>query len=377
MTDHHNTAPPNIAVGGPPAPPRPGRFQRYLAWWVALGALLFVVASTAVAFTIITVPYYLLEPGAVRPTTTAIVVEGTESYPPEGEIDFTTVAIRRDVTVWEWLFARFDDSVDIVDKTVIDGHRTPDEQRRLTQLQMSQSQDDAVFVALRYLGYEVETLSFGAMVTTITAELPSAEVLELGDIVLSFAGEPVTDAASLVALTRRHRPGDIVEAEVVREGDDDPVTVLVPLVEHPEEAGVAFIGIGVQNEFDISAPFVVAIDAGTVRGPSAGLAFTLGIIDVLTPGELTGGRHVATTGTIDRAGNVGRVGGVPQKVVAAREAGVEVFLVPSSEYDEALRYAGDMEVWPVDTLADALEALALSGGDVPAGDSHLAAASSE
>ncbi|MCB0993759.1 MAG: PDZ domain-containing protein [Acidimicrobiales bacterium] len=409
MTDDDNTAPPNIAAPGATedtAAPgatedtaAPGAtedtaaqgatadtlpsevgvaaqsiWQRFFLWWLALGVLLFMVASTAIAFSIITVPYYLLEPGAVRPTSDAIIVEGTEAYPPEGEIDFTTVAIRRDVTVWEWIFAKLDDSVDIVDKEVIDGDRTADEQRRYTQLQMSQSQDDAVFVALSYLGYEPQKLERGAMVTSLVAELPSAEVLELGDIVVGFDGQPVDDAQGLIALTSQASPGDVVEMEVLRAGSADPVTVEVTLVEHPdpERPDAAFIGIGL-NEFNIDVPFEVSIDVGSVRGPSAGLAFTLGIIDVLTPGELTGGRHIATTGTIDRDGNVGRVGGVPQKTVAARESGVEVFIVPSSEYDEAIEYAGDMEVRPVDTLEEALAVLAEVGGDVPSVPSDLAA----
>jgi PDZ domain-containing protein len=113
----------------------------------------------------------------------------------------------------------------------------------------------------------------------------------------------------------------------------------------------------------------VQIDSGAVGGPSAGLAFTLGVIDVLTPESLTGGQRIATTGTMDSSGTVGPVGGVQQKTVAVRRAGATLFLVPSNEYDEAKKYAGDMRVERVDTLDDALEVLASVGGGTDAVES--------
>jgi PDZ domain-containing protein len=111
----------------------------------------------------------------------------------------------------------------------------------------------------------------------------------------------------------------------------------------------------------------VSIDSGQVGGPSAGLAFTLGLIDKLSAGELTGGRTVAATGTIDVDGFVGDVGGVPQKTAAVIASGASVFLVPANEFDEATARAGTrLEVVKVDTLKDALSALGRLGGDVAA-----------
>jgi PDZ domain-containing protein len=111
-------------------------------------------------------------------------------------------------------------------------------------------------------------------------------------------------------------------------------------------------------------PFDVSIDPGQVRGPSAGLAFTLAVLDVLTPGDLTGGHPVAVTGTIDGLGNVGPIGGAEYKAIAAREAGAELFLVPAGEEDIAASRVGDgVTIVPVATLDDALEALAEIGGN--------------
>jgi len=115
---------------------------------------------------------------------------------------------------------------------------------------------------------------------------------------------------------------------------------------------------------DYDLPIDVSIDSDRVGGPSAGLAFALAIVDVLTPGELTGGANVATTGTIRIDGSVGRVGGVKQKTFAALESDVELFIVPIDEEEEARSFAGDaMRVVGVETLDDAIEALSELGGN--------------
>ena len=133
----------------------------------------------------------------------------------------------------------------------------------------------------------------------------------------------------------------------------------------PDDPERAIIGIEPEDRivgFDL--PIDVTIDSGTVGGPSAGLAFTLAVLDVLTPGELTGGRRVAVTGTMAIDGTVGPVGGGAQKAIAVREADYEAFLVPSDEVDEVREAVGDdLEVIAVDTLAEALAALDSLGGN--------------
>jgi PDZ domain-containing protein len=131
--------------------------------------------------------------------------------------------------------------------------------------------------------------------------------------------------------------------------------------------GEAQVGILSNAEYDF--PVEVKIDTGDVGGPSAGLAFTLTILDELSPGNLTGGRAVAVTGTIEDDGAIGEIGGVEQKAAAARHAGARLFIVPEGEAAEARRYADGMKVAAVTDLDGALAALERSGGDplVPAG----------
>jgi PDZ domain-containing protein len=137
--------------------------------------------------------------------------------------------------------------------------------------------------------------------------------------------------------------------------------------------GVRVAPVALEYEF----PFDITIDTGDVGGPSAGLAFTLGIIDDLTPGDLTGGTDIAVTGTIAGDGTVGPVGGTGQKAAAARDAGISLFLVPRDDYEDAVARAGDdLEVVAVDTVDQALEALRERGGnvdDLPASGESAAA----
>jgi PDZ domain-containing protein len=140
-----------------------------------------------------------------------------------------------------------------------------------------------------------------------------------------------------------------------------PITTIAA----PEDPGRAVIGIAPEDRIvDFDFPVDVTIDSGNVGGPSAGLAFTLAVLDVLTPGELTGGHRVAVTGTMSLDGTVGPVGGAAQKAITVRDAGYEVFLVPSDELDEVQATVGsDLQVVAVDTLAEALEALGSLGGN--------------
>jgi PDZ domain-containing protein len=141
--------------------------------------------------------------------------------------------------------------------------------------------------------------------------------------------------------------------------------VTLQTIAAPDEPQRAVIGIAPEDRivgFDF--PVDVTIDSGTVGGPSAGLAFTLAVLDVLTPGELTGGHRVAVTGTMSLDGTVGPVGGAAQKAITVRDAGYEVFLVPTDELDDVKAAIGDdLEVIAVDTLAQALDALASLGGN--------------
>ena len=204
--------------------------------------------------------------------------------------------------------------------------------------------------------------------TECVAYAPADEVLDPGDRILRVDGVAIETLDDLAPVLAEHEPGDEVLVVFDRPGEGER-SGEVELIGAPSEDGQRTI-IGFQP-FDTSRaelPFQVSIDSGEIGGPSAGLAFTLTLIDELTPGELTGGKQVAVTGTIDIDGNVGAIGGLVAKTSAVAQMGAELFLVPLAQGEEdiarAREVAGDrLDIVPVATLDDALAALAAVGGN--------------
>lgn len=317
---------------------------------------------------------YILAPGSATDTADAVVVSGAETFDPQGEIAFTTVTIRRSISVWEWFWARYDDTSELVPAEEIDGDRSREETRQVTQFQMNQSQDTATLVALNFLGFELVPEVEGAFVLRLVEDSPAEAVLQLGDLITEVNGTPVRASEDLGDAIRALAPGDEVDISLRRANEDGgrdgsdedavPVDLTIELAAHPDIEGSGFLGVQIETPIRADAPFDVGFEVGRVRGPSAGLAFSLAIIDVLSEGELTGGLKVATTGTISVNGVVGPVGGVPQKIEAAKRSGIELFLVPPSELLDAAAAAGDdLDVRCIQTLSDAVLVLAELGGN--------------
>ena len=336
---------------------------------VTIGVLLAVVPIIAGIF--IRVPYYLISPGEARGVAELIKVkgDGAKIFPPKGKILFTTVSLAGDVNVFEALSGWLDDEVEVIPEKQITGGAPRTEVRQLNIQAMVDSKLTATKVALERLGYRVSVNGNGALVTMVSPGDPADGQLQVGDVIKSVDGEAVTLHDQVVSKVRQHKPGDTITIGFQRGGADKSVEL--KSIAGPD--GAARVGVTLQtNELKYDFPVDVSIETGLVGGPSAGLAFTLALIDDLTDGELTGGRNVAVTGTIDADGNVGQVGGVAQKTVTARNAGSIAFLVPPEEEKDAKRFAGKMQIIAVKTLADALEALHRLGGSevaLPAGHS--------
>jgi PDZ domain-containing protein len=337
-------------------------------WFVLAGAVVVITIAVVVA-AMVKVPYYLLSPGSVRATEDLIRVDGAQTYAQDGQVGYTTVSVQH-ATALGWLVAHLDDSISIFPEKDILGSSSPSENRQQNLQAMTDSKETASAVALSRLGYDVSVTGTGALVVQVagTAEepTPASGVLEVGDTVVSVGDTPVTKSDELVAAIGARAPGDVVQLGVQPFREDGTRTTelrTVTLGARPNETDKAFLGVSsATRDLDYHMPFTVDVDSGSVGGPSAGLAFTLGIMDVLTPDSITGGHKVATTGTINADGSVGAVGGVHQKTIAVRESGAELFLVPSSEYDEAQKYAGSLRIEKVDNVDDALRVLATIGG---------------
>ena len=313
-----------------------------------------------IAGLLIHVPYYLISPGEARGVTELIKVkgDGAKVYTPKGSILFTTVSLTGQANLYQALVGWLDDEIEVIPEARITGGASRERVRQVNVEAMVDSKLTATKVALEHLGYRVSIAGDGAQVTLVQAGNPADGHLQVGDIITRVDGEAVSLHHEVVTKVRQHLPGDVIEIGFRRKGTDQTVS-LKPI----ESESGARIGVQLQtHELRYNFPVDVTIETGLVGGPSAGLAFTLALLDELSPGELTGGGAVAVTGTIDIEGKVGQVGGVAQKTVTARRAGAVAFLVPYEEAKEARVFAGEMKIVPVRTLGDALAALEELGG---------------
>jgi Lon-like protease len=331
------------------------------------GALLVLLVALG---SVLPVPYVVLVPGPVTNTlgtvATAsggtrpvVAASGAQTYPTSGRLYLTTVGVvpgscSNHPTLWQALQAWWNHEETVEPHQVI---CPPDESSQQVQQQneneMSQSQRDAVTAALLQLGYKPTKTT--VLVGDVSPGTPADGKLESGDAIDAVNGTQVTDPTQLRKLINAVGVGGQVTIDVTRNGKHRSLQV------HTIDGGGGRPIVGVQ--LDINARFSkpkvkIGIDPADVGGPSAGLAFTLGIIDKLTPGSLTAGRTVAVTGTIDGFGTVGPIGGIQQKIAGARRGGATVFLAPAADCADAKKVApSNMTLVKVDTLKTALAAL--------------------
>lgn len=329
-------------------------------WWYAVALTL--VAATGLAAALLPIPYYSIAPASAVSADDFVEVDGAPTFPSEGEVLFATVSLRH-VTVLEAVRGWIDPTISVVEQDfVIPPQIPPSELREFNRDLMELSQRSALVVAFQRLGYDVVERN-GARVAQVAPESPSAGVVSEGDTIVALEGQAVSTMEQLVELLGHQRPGAAVQL-TVEDVDGNVRQVEITLGSHPETPDRAFLGLTLFTRFALNLPFEVDIKTSTIGGPSAGLAFTLQLLDELTEGELTGGLRVAATGTIELDGTVGSVGGVAQKAVAVTRADADVFLVPAGEAELARRHAGgDVRVEGVESLDDALRILADAGGD--------------
>lgn len=318
-----------------------------------LAGLLLVVVLGAVGGTI-QVPYVALGPGPTFNTlgqdkgTDVITIKGATSYRGTGHLNMTTVSVRDGLTLFGalglWVNGR--DAV-VPRETVYPPDQTTQQVEQQNTQDFQRSESSAVVSALRYLKYP-----FTVTVGSVTKKSPSAGVLAPGDRLTSIDGTAVTTAAQVSKTLTGTRPGQSIKVGYVRNGAAATGTVVLG---HRPEADEAqgFLGIAPADSPDV--PFTVDISLANIGGPSAGLMFALGVVDKLTPGQLNNGAFVAGTGTITNDGTVGPIGGIPFKMVAAKEAGATTFLVPSMNCKEAKANApAGLDLVKVDTLTGAV-----------------------
>jgi Lon-like protease len=232
-------------------------------------------------------------------------------------------------------------------------------ERRLGQRDMTDSQKVAAVVALSRLGYKVRARSAGVTVLLVQNDAPAAKVLRPNDVIVAANGRPVRSVTDLRAILAPARPGDPVKLRYRRGGRVHEATVKT--VADPENPKRAIVGVSADDQLQVNLPIPIRIDANGVGGPSAGLAFALDILEELGR-DVARGRKIAATGALALDGSVEPIGGVKQKTLGARRAGVDAFLVPAGDNaQEARRYADGLPIVPVKSFPQALRALATIG----------------
>ena len=324
---------------------------------LAVAALLAVVAGVLY---VVPSDHYLFLPDRARPVDALLSIDDENVQPDDGTTDegvyMVDILVRR-ASLLERLVPEITEGATLVPGHAVNPVGVSESQRRQTSLnQMSRSQEIAVTVALRALGYEVDVEEQGAEVTTVLPDRPAEGVLEVGDIVIGAEGTPIRRARQLQQALEGVEPGQDVSLTIVREGEEMKVTVgTLPAEQDPSRP---VMGVIIEQAATFEFPLEVEIDAGDIGGPSAGLAFALGITDELGD-EITCGRRITVTGELDLEGAVQAIGGVKQKAIGAEQSGADVFVVPEDNAEEAREYASEeLEVVPVETYEEAVEALA-------------------
>ncbi|HSZ38196.1 MAG TPA: S16 family serine protease, partial [Acidimicrobiales bacterium] len=263
---------------------------------------------------------------------------------------------------------------------------TTNENQYLDQgyLEMAQAQSFATAAALSRLGYTVTSTNAGALIYGIAPGSPAASTLHVAQVITAVNSTPVTTDCSLIDALHGLTPGTKASLTVEESSINDvgqfvsgpTATKSVTLGTPPKglvdtgcgapSTPTAYLGIEPQTQQDWQFPVKVSVRTQNIGGPSAGLAMTLGIIDKLSSGRLTGNRIIAATGTIDQDGNVGDVGGVAEKTIAVERAGATVFFVPTVELKAAESKATpQLHVYAVNNLSQVLRILTSLGGSVP------------
>ena len=300
--------------------------------------------------------YYFMSPGP--PYQWEIDYGNNDNYTFEGNLFQLTVR-RDEANVFVYLWSLINESYDLYPREVIlpDGV-TPEELSEISIQNMRTSENVAIAVALKNIGYEIESKGDGVAVVGLLDDSPVKDKLKKGDLINSINNTDIYSATEFIATLRTYLVGETVSIGLLREidGIKEQIYIKTTLVEHVEYEGepmVGFLATTVNERFDF--PFEIDIKTGNVGGPSAGLMMALNVYNNLIPEDITNSKIIAGTGTIEIDGSVGPVGGIKQKIIAAKRAGAELILVPVSNFEEAQPFETDKTaIVAVDSFDEAL-----------------------
>ncbi|MHB8643073.1 MAG: S16 family serine protease [Gaiellaceae bacterium] len=299
---------------------------------------------------------YIFLPDRAHPVGPLVTVQGGRAPKDGGAIYFVDIFVRKATLIerlWPGIHegAQLVPASDVLPKGVNETQRVQADQREMTH-----SQQLAAAVALRAAGYHVIARPTGVLVEQVAGNAPAAGLLQPTDVIVAADGKRVLVPADLRRIVGAKTAGSIIRLTIRRGAQQELLDVKT--VADPSQRGRSIIGIIVSQAAFIKLPLTVKINAGNVGGPSAGLAFALDILEQLGH-DVDHGQKIAATGQIELDGSITPIGGVEQKTIGVRRAGVHVFLVPAGDNAvEARRYAGGVRIVAVHSFQQALRALA-------------------
>ena len=314
---------------------------------------------------VVTVPFVALGPGPTFDTLgeydgkPVVAIEGTPVKPTSGHLNMTTVSQRDGLSLGQALVLWGSGSQQLVPRDLVFPPEKSREDIEKTQsADFQNSEDNAEYAALSFLKFDR-----AVTVEKVTDPGPSVGKLQVGDAVDKVDGIPVPDIATFTKLLKATKPDQEITLDFRRK-NSPPGTATVKLGRN-DDRDYGYLGIAVLDA--PWAPFTIDFNLANIGGPSAGLMFSLAVIDKLTTGDLNGAKFVAGTGTITGDGKVGPIGGITHKMSTAAEAGATVFLVPADNCDDARTVAQDsMTLIKSETLTQTVEALnTLTAGGKP------------
>jgi PDZ domain-containing protein len=368
-----------VPVEVSPGQARPNTLgRRHLVWalplvLLAFGAITAVLLAALLPGTLraenrdqVEAPYALV-PSDADPVAPRLSFDAVERYPADGTVLFVTVRLP-EISLLDWWAGEPEAEIGFYSYEDKYGTQTPSQQQQANLQMMRTAKETAEYVALSHLGYPATLVPGDVIIDELVClrvaddgscaeRAPSDEVLDPGDTLLVVDGDELSTVDDLGPIT--------VEFDRPGKGEQSGEIELTSDPDDPERTIIGFVPFDTARA---DLPFEIDIDTEAIGGPSAGLAFTLTLIDELTPGELTGDNAVAVTGTIRTNGSVGPIGGLVQKTSAVKQMGAKVFIVPTEQGPDDLARAravagDDLVVIDVASLDEALAALAEYGGN--------------
>jgi len=379
--------------------------RRRRRWLRVTGLVVGVLVVLAAIASFITLPYYAIIPGSAQAVEPLIAVPSHLAQHHKGSVDLVDVEISQ-VRAIDWIYFELDGNATILPEQDLLGPETAAQYNTEGVVDMADAQQAATVVALRQLGYRVTASPAGALLYALQPGSPAEQSLAVGEVVTAVGSTPVDSAASLGKALEGVAPGSVVTFRVHQFSSSHSSAVRVHLgvwriqgrgssatlecragtsrlpvaklvtsggalaVPRKGEAGHPVACVGSLNTEDWyrvgKLPLRVNLNSEGIVGPSAGLAFTLGLIQKLDRFDLTGGLKVAATGTMSITGQVGAIGAIQQKTIAVKASGANIFFVPTANFATAKKYAegSGLKVYAVSSIGQVLRILESRGGRI-------------